>query len=78
MSNETKAVFTEILELDADVDWSGVRYQVTPGWDSVAHMAIVGELEDRFSIMLETDDVIDMSSFERAIAILEKHGIESA
>jgi acyl carrier protein len=68
-------VFAEMLDLDPQIDWSVVRYQEVTGWDSLAHMAIVGELEDRFDIMLDTDDIIEMSSFERSLEILAKYGV---
>jgi acyl carrier protein len=70
-----KGIFNEILVLDAPIDWARVRYQETPGWDSLAHMAIVGEMEDRFGIMLDTDDVLDMSSYDKALEILSKYGV---
>jgi len=46
-----------------------------PGWDSVAHMAVVASIERSFDIMLETADVIGMSSFGKAREIVAKHGI---
>ena len=46
-----------------------------PGWDSVGHMALVAAIERAFDIMMETDDVIGLSSFARAKEILSKHGI---
>ena len=70
-----KEVFSDFLDLTEPVEWSEVRYQEVQGWDSVAHMAIVAELEDRFGILLDTDDIIDMSSVERTIKILAKYGI---
>ena len=69
-----KAVFTSYLDLPPEVDWADVRYQETSTWDSLAHMAIVGELEDRLGIMIEIEDVIDMSSFDAALRILVKYG----
>lgn len=71
-------VFRDVLSLDAGVDWSSVKYQETEGWDSVAHMAIVAELEDKFEIMLDIDDVIDMSSFEESCRILTKYEVDTA
>jgi acyl carrier protein len=53
-------------------------YRATKGWDSVAHMRLVGELETLFDIMLDTDDVIGMSSFEKATEILRKYGVDVA
>jgi acyl carrier protein len=75
---QIQTIFTEVLDLDAPVDWSTVRYQHTEGWDSLRHMAMVGEFEDTFSIMLDTDDVIALSSFEEALAILARHGVATA
>ena len=74
----TEAVFIDMLDLTPPVDWSTVRYQEIEAWDSLAHMAIVGELEDRFGIMLDTDDVLDMSSFDKALEILAKYGVGSS
>ena len=42
---------------------------------AVRHAEIVAELQDRLCIMLDTDDVIDLSSFERAIEILGKYDV---
>ena len=46
------------------------------GWDSVAHMSLIAEIESAFDIMMDTDDVISMSSFGKAKEILNKYGIE--
>lgn len=45
------------------------------GWDSVGHMTLVAIIEKTFDIMLDTDDVIGMSSFLKAKEIIAKHGI---
>lgn len=68
-----KKIFTELLELQEPVDWDTVKYQEVEGWDSLAHMAIVAELEDTLGIMLDTDDIIDMSSFAKSVEILERY-----
>ncbi len=70
-----ETVFIDLLELDRPTDWASVRYQEIKRWDSLGHMAIIGELEDRFSIMFEADDIIDMSSFEKCLEILAKYGV---
>ena len=70
-----ESIFVDVLELELPVDWDVVRYQQVERWDSLGHMAIVGELEERFSVMFEADDIIDMSSFARCLEILEKYGV---
>lgn len=54
----------------------GLSYQDIPAWDSVGHMGLIAELEDAFDIMMETDDIIDFSSFEKGIEILKKYDVE--
>lgn len=54
----------------------GLKYQDIPEWDSVGHMTLIAALEDEFGIMLDTDDIIDFSSFEKGKEILAKYNVE--
>ena len=40
-----------------------------------AYEALVAAMEDEFGVMIDTEDVIDMSSFDKAREILAKQGI---
>ena len=51
-------------------------YESVPEWDSVGHMSMIAELEETFSIELETDDIIDFSSYDIGKEILKKYDIE--
>lgn len=53
-----------------------LKYQSVPLWDSIGHMALVATLEDTFDVMMETDDIIDFSSYEKGKEILAKYGVE--
>lgn len=55
---------------------AGLKYQTIPEWDSVGHMTMTAMLEEAFDIMLETDDIIDFSSYEKGIEILKKYDVE--
>lgn len=68
-------VFCETLELTED-KLAGLKYQAVPLWDSVGHMTLVANLEDAFDIMMETDDIIDLSSYEKGKEILKKYEVE--
>ena len=78
MSNLEKynQAFIEVLEITADMLNEKLIYQSIESWDSVGHMNLVAELEDAFDIMMETDDIIDFSSYEKGKEILEKYGIQ--
>lgn len=54
----------------------GLEYQAISEWDSVGHMSLIAALEDAFDIMMDTDDIIDFSSFEKGKEILAKYDVE--
>lgn len=69
-------VFTKAFEITED-KVQGLKYQDIPAWDSVGHMSLVASLEEAFDIMMDTDDIIDLSSFEKGMEILsEKYDVE--
>lgn len=66
--------FIESFDISADeVEIS--EYQNTKGWDSVGHMLLISTLETAFEIMMETDDLIDLSSYIKGKEILLKYNI---
>lgn len=78
MTNSEKysQVFCESFQITED-KLAGLKYQGVETWDSVGHMALIAALEDAFDIMMETDDIIDLSSFEKGKEILaEKYEVE--
>ncbi|NCB43733.1 MAG: acyl carrier protein [Clostridia bacterium] len=61
--------FIETLEIKEE-QLPGLKYQAVESWDSVGHMALMASLEEAFDIMMETDDIIDFSSYEKGKEIL--------
>ena len=64
--------FCESFEITED-KLAGLQYRQIELWDSVGHMTLVANLEDAFDIMMETDDIIDLSSYEKGKEILAKN-----
>ena len=52
-----------------------MKYNDIPEWDSIGHMTLMSGLEEGFNITLETDDIIDFSSFKKGIDILKKYKV---
>lgn len=79
MSNLEKYnnAFIETFEITED-QLEGLNYQDIEAWDSVGHMGLIAALEDAFDIMMDTDDIIDFSSYEKGKEILakEEYGVE--
>jgi acyl carrier protein len=69
------AAFSEALQIDPSRVTDTLEYNSIKEWDSVAHMTLVAALEEQFDIMLDTDDIIDMSSVGKAKDILGKYDV---
>ena len=68
-------VFAETFSI-SEAETKGLQYQGIEAWDSVGHMSLIAALEDEFDIQLDTDDIIDMSSFEKSVEILKKYDVQ--
>lgn len=66
--------FIENLAVTAS-DLPGLKYQAISTWDSVGHMALMAAIEEDFQITLDMDDILDFSSYEVGMEILNKYGI---
>jgi acyl carrier protein len=76
LNDRLRDVFVESLSLSDDVDVENLKYRDIDEWDSVGHMALVAAIEDEFDVQLDTDQVIDMSSFKVAVDMLRGLGVE--
>ena len=77
MTNLEKYTDTFVQSLGVDAETAQtLKYQQVKAWDSVGHMGLIAALEGAFDIMMEMDDIIDFSSFEKGKEILsQKYGI---
>ena len=76
LNDRLRTVFVESLGLDEDVDVENLKYRDIDQWDSVGHLALVAAIEDDFDVELDTEQVIDMSSFKVAVDMLKGLGVE--
>jgi acyl carrier protein len=67
--------FAETMSISKN-ELAALKYQDIPEWDSVGHMELIAVLEETFDIMFDTDDIIDLSSFEKGKEILKKYNVE--
>tara|TARA_B100001996_G_scaffold87171_1_gene64525 strand:+ start:203 stop:442 length:240 start_codon:yes stop_codon:yes gene_type:complete len=78
MKNKKKYqdIFIESLSIDAASFNEDIKYNEIPEWDSIGHMTLVSGLEEGFKISMETDDIVDFSSYKKGIEILKKYKID--
>lgn len=78
MSNQEKydSVFMEVFGIDESQLGDELVFQSISNWDSVGHMQLIAALEDAFDIMFDTDDIIDLSSYNVGKEMLRKYEVE--
>lgn len=73
MEEKIRKIFQDVIGVDPSTDRSVIVYSEIAGWDSVAHMALIAALEEAFDCMLDMDDIIDMSNYDKALEIMAKY-----
>lgn len=67
-------VFTDSFKVSTD-KLNSLIYRSVPSWDSVGHMVLIAGMEEAFNIMIDTDDILDFSSYEKGKQILKKYSV---
>ncbi len=73
IDNKLREIFVTALGIEAAKITDELSYGSIPEWDSTAHMVLIAEIETQYDIMLDTDDIIDMSSPAKAQSIIAKY-----
>ena len=77
MSNKKKYqdIFIKSLSINSNKFNENLKYNEIPEWDSIGHMTLMSGLEEGFGITMDTDDIVDFSSYKKGIEILKKYKI---
>ena len=77
MGNKQKYqdIFIKSLAMNSNKFNENIKYNEIPEWDSIGHMTLMSGLEEGFGITMETDDIVDFSSYKKGIEILKKYKI---
>lgn len=77
MSNTFKVVqvFAQALGIPQNSVKDDLAYNTIQQWDSTAHLVLISEIESAFDVLLDTEDVINLSSVAKARSILEKYEV---
>tara|TARA_X000000950_G_C13793738_1_gene610502 strand:- start:856 stop:1095 length:240 start_codon:yes stop_codon:yes gene_type:complete len=69
-------VFSESLGINESLCNDKLEYNGVEEWDSIGHMTLIAALEEKFKISIETDDIVDFSSYKKGREILQKYKVE--
>ena len=65
-----KEIFAESLQIPLESCNENLEYNEIPEWDSIGHMSLISNIEEKFKVTFETDDIIEFSSFKKGKEIL--------
>jgi len=71
-----KKIFTESFSIEEGQLNEYLVYNSIEAWDSVGHMGMIATLEETFEIEMDTDDIIDFSSYNKGFELLPKYGVK--
>jgi len=71
-----KEIFIKSLNLKNSDFNENIKYNDVAEWDSIGHMNLISALEGEFKISIDTDDVVEFSSFKVGIKILKKYKVK--
>ena len=74
-SEKYKKIFINSLSIGENKFNEDIKYNEIDEWDSIGHMTLVSAIEEEFKITLETDDIVDFSSFQKGKEILSKYKV---
>lgn len=69
------AVFCKVLNVPEKALDEKFTFKEVPQWDSVAHLALISELEDTFDVFFESEDILHYGSYLNGIEILKRYGV---
>ena len=69
------AIFSEVFSVEESRLGSDFDNKTIDGWDSVHQLSLTTEIEDRFDLLFDVDDILEITSYDNAKKILGKYGI---
>lgn len=77
MSNLEKLnnIFCEVFSIETSSLNEDFNKDNVDGWDSVHQLSLTSAVEDEFDIMLDAEDILEFTSYEKVKTILDKYEI---
>lgn len=78
MSNIEKYnnAFVEVFGVEENALGSNFNKDSVEGWDSVHQLNIIALLEESFDIMLDPEDIMELTSYDKGKELMAKYEVE--
>ena len=68
--------FIEVIGVEESALDSNFNKDSVDGWDSVHQLNIIALLEESFDIMLDPEDIMELTSYEKGKELMAKYEVE--
>jgi len=72
-SKEVKEILAKVLEIDIATIFDNATQKDIAKWDSLQHLNLIVEIEDKYDISIDPEDISDMLSIDKIIEIIKKY-----
>ena len=71
-----KSLLAEVFDTDVANVKEDFSKETVDNWDSIHQLSIIAVLEETFDVMLDPEDIVELTSYEKGIEILKKYDVE--
>jgi acyl carrier protein len=72
-STEVKEILANVLEIDIATIFDNATQKDIAKWDSLQHLNLIVEIEDKYDISIDPEDISEMLSIDKIIEIIKKY-----
>ena len=72
IKESVKSVMAEVFEIDLTTIQDDASQKTVSEWDSLQHLNLMVELEDKFDVSFEPEEIGDMTTLAKIVETIKK------
>jgi acyl carrier protein len=72
-SLEIKEIMSKVLEIDMSTISNNASQKEINKWDSLQHLNLIVEIEDKYDISIDPEDISVMVTIEKIVEVVNKY-----
>ena len=68
-----KSLMAEVFEIEESTIGDDASQKTISNWDSLQHLNLMVELEDKFDVSFEPEEIGDMTTLEKIVDAIKKN-----
>lgn len=70
---EIKEIMSKVFEIDVNTISDNASQKEINKWDSLQHLNLIVEIEDKYNISIDPEDISEMITIDKIIEIVKKY-----